>query len=146
MELIVFCGIQASGKSSFYKETFFNTHVRISLDLLRTRNRERNFIQTCLSTGQPFVIDNTNPIRMDREVYIKEAKERRYKIIGYYFQSKIEDAIARNNKRKGREYIPEVGIKGTFSKLELPSYEEGFDEIYYVQIIDNNFVVSNWEA
>ena len=41
MEAIVFIGLQASGKSSFYKERFFSTHVRISLDLLRTRNRER---------------------------------------------------------------------------------------------------------
>ena len=48
MEAIVFVGIQASGKSTFYRERFFATHVRISLDLLRTRHREGRFLQTCL--------------------------------------------------------------------------------------------------
>ncbi|MCB9352743.1 MAG: ATP-binding protein, partial [Lewinellaceae bacterium] len=32
MEGILFIGIQASGKSTFYKERFFNSHLRISLD------------------------------------------------------------------------------------------------------------------
>ncbi|MEL6944740.1 MAG: ATP-binding protein, partial [Bacteroidota bacterium] len=36
MQAILFIGIQASGKSTFYKERFFNTHVRISMDLLNT--------------------------------------------------------------------------------------------------------------
>ena len=40
MEAVVFAGLQASEKSSFFKERFFSTHVRISLDLLKTRNRE----------------------------------------------------------------------------------------------------------
>jgi predicted kinase len=36
MEAVIFTGLQATGKSSFFKERFFSTHVRISLDLLRT--------------------------------------------------------------------------------------------------------------
>jgi hypothetical protein len=35
MEEIIFVGIQASGKSTFYKEKFFNSHLRISNDLFR---------------------------------------------------------------------------------------------------------------
>ncbi len=38
MEAVVFCGIQGSGKTSFYRERLLATHVRISLDLLRTRH------------------------------------------------------------------------------------------------------------
>ncbi|MBN1315005.1 MAG: hypothetical protein JXA42_06040 [Anaerolineales bacterium] len=38
MQAVIFIGIQATGKSTFFKERFFNTHVRISLDLLKTRN------------------------------------------------------------------------------------------------------------
>ncbi len=30
-----FFGIQALGKSTYYKERFFRTHIRISLDLLQ---------------------------------------------------------------------------------------------------------------
>lgn len=32
MEAVIFVGIQASGKTSFYLERFFETHVRISRD------------------------------------------------------------------------------------------------------------------
>ena len=39
-ECIIFVGIQGSGKSTFYKENFFKTHVRINLDMLKSRNRE----------------------------------------------------------------------------------------------------------
>lgn len=74
MEAVVFVGLQASGKSSFYKERFFSTHVRISLDLLRTRNRERRLMTVCLETQQPFVIDNTNPTREERAKYVRLTK------------------------------------------------------------------------
>lgn len=111
MEVVIFCGIQASGKSSFYKENFFNSHMRISLDLLNTRNRESLFMNMCYQTTMSFVVDNTNPTKEERKKYIKLAKENQAKVIGYYFQSKIEDAIARNKQRQGKAYIPEIAIK-----------------------------------
>lgn len=144
MEMILFCGIQATGKTTFFKEYFFKTHMRISMDQLNTRNKEQKFIETCLSIQQPFVVDNTNPTKKDRERYISIAKSNKFKVIGYYFQSKIGESISRNNQRTGKENIPEVGIKGTFSKLEIPDLEEGFDELYYVQIENNTFKINNW--
>lgn len=145
MEAVIFCGIQATGKTTFYKDKFFKTHVRISLDQLKTRSRERKFFEVCLETSQKFVVDNTNPKITDRQKYILDAKKKKFKIIGYYFQSKIDEALLRNNKRKGKENIPEVGIKGTFRQLEKPTYEEGFDEIFYVEINDNFFIIKDWE-
>lgn len=119
--------------------------MRISIDLLNTRNKEQKFLETCFSVQQPFVIDNTNPTKLERGKYIKQAKENKYKVIGYYFQSKIEDSIDRNNARIGKEKIPEIGIKGTFNKLEIPSVNEGFDELYYVEIKDDKFVIKDWQ-
>ena len=145
MEAIIFCGIQATGKSTSYIKNFFNTHIRISMDQLNTRNKENIFINTCLNIQQPFVIDNTNPTRDDRIKYIEFAKAKKYKIVGYYFQSNLDKAIERNISRIGNEKIPEVGIRGTFKKLELPSREEGFDELYYVEIVENKFIIKNWQ-
>ena len=145
MEIIIFCGIQASGKSSFYKDRFFNTHVRISLDLLKTRHREKSFIDLCFSTEKSFVVDNTNPRREDRERYIQQAKELKVKIIGCYFQSNLDDCLNRNSNRSGKEVIPPVGVKATYNKLETPTFEEGFDELYYVEIVNNEFGVKNWQ-
>ncbi|OQP47463.1 kinase [Niastella yeongjuensis] len=144
METIIFCGIQATGKTTFFKEKFFKTHIRISLDQLNTRNKEQKFIETCLLTQQAFVVDNTNPTREARARYIAVAKENKFKVIGYYFQSKLTEALTRNSQRMGKENIPEIGIKGTFSKLEMPGWEEGFDELYYVEIDNNNFIIKEW--
>lgn len=86
MEMILFVGIQASGKSTFYKERYFDTHVRVSMDLLRTRNRERIYMQACLSTQQRFVVDNTNPTRVERAPYIEAAKNAKFRVVGYFFE------------------------------------------------------------
>ena len=144
MEAILFCGIQATGKSTFYKERFFKSHVRISLDLLKTRHREERFLEVCLQTQQAFVVDNTNPTQADRSRYIQAARTHKYKIIGYYFRSRIQEALLRNKERSGKECIPEAGLKGTFNRLAHPSPDEGFDELYYVEIVDNNFIVKPW--
>lgn len=39
MEAVIFVGVQASGKTMFYYERFFDTHIRLSLDMLKTRAR-----------------------------------------------------------------------------------------------------------
>ena len=138
MEAVIFTGIQGSGKSTFYRERFFDTHVRISLDLLKTRNRERQFLQACLSTCQPFVIDNTNPRVEDRAPYIAAAKQAAFRVAGYYFETTIRDALRRNSKRAGGAVIPVPGVIGTFNRLQRPTWAEGFDELYTVTHGEND--------
>ncbi|MEZ5945186.1 MAG: AAA family ATPase [Planctomycetaceae bacterium] len=142
MEAVVFVGLQASGKSSFYKERFFSTHVRISLDLFRTRNRERRLLALCLETQQPFVIDNTNPTREERAKFIDAAKSAKYSVVGFYFRSKAEECLTRNQQRT--DQVPDVGILSTAKKLELPTLEEGFDTLKYVRLTEAGFVVEEW--
>lgn len=103
MECVIFIGIQASGKSTFYRERFFQTHMRINLDMLRTRNRENLFIQASLEAKQPFVIDNTNPTMEERQKYIGCAKEHRFKVIGYFFEPDYALSLERNGKRTGKK-------------------------------------------
>jgi predicted kinase len=74
MEAVIFVGIQASGKSTFYLQRFFETHVRINLDMLRTRHREQVLIEACVAGKQSFVIDNTNATREQRARYIAPAR------------------------------------------------------------------------
>ncbi len=145
MELVLFTGIQGSGKSSYYVENFLDTHVHISLDMLNTRNRERLLLDFCLKSGQSCVIDNTNPTTSDREKYITKALEHNFKVTGYYFESKIETCLSRNNSRNEHKIVPEKGVRGTHSKLELPSKTEGFDKLSYVYIKDNQFITVEWK-
>jgi predicted kinase len=141
MEIIIFCGIQASGKTTFYKEHFFKTHLRISLDQLHTRNKEQVFINACFCVQQRFVVDNTNPTKAERAKYITAAKAHKYKVIGYYFKANIHDAIHRNSQRIGKENIRELGIRATANKLEPPKFSEGFDVLYSVEIINDGFEI-----
>lgn len=90
------------------------------------------------------MVDNTNPGKVDREKYITLAKQYKFKVTGYYFKSALAGAIARNSSRSGKALIPEVGIRGIYNRLELPSPEEGFDELYFVEIVDNLFVIKPW--
>lgn len=144
VQAIIFVGIQASGKSTFYSQCFSNTHIRINLDMLKTRHREKRLVETCLEIGQPFVVDNTNPTPEERDRYISLAKSNRFRITGYYFASKISDSIQRNQNRELGQQVPEKAIRGTYSRLVLPTYTEGFDELYYVRLVLGEFTVQEW--
>lgn len=138
-------GLQATGKSSFYRAYFDRTHVRINLDMLKTRYRERRLLETCLALQQSCVIDNTNPTRADRSRYIEPAHAAGFSIVGYYFQSTLLTALARNAARPEVERIPERGLRGTLSRLERPSYQEGFERLHYVRLDDHGgFQVEDW--
>jgi predicted kinase len=146
MEAIIFVGIQASGKSTFYRENFLNTHIRLNLDMLKTRHREQIFIQACIEGKQPFVVDNTNPTPAERSRYIVPAKANHFQIKAYYFDSPLEECKQRNNQRQGKENIPLIGLLGTHKKLIFPTWEEGFDAIYSVNLdINNSFQIEEWK-
>ena len=143
MQAVILMGIQASGKTTFYRERFFETHVRISLDMLHTRHREWLLVNCCLSARQPFVIDNTNARTIDRARYIGPAHLAGFRVIGYYFETELNAALARNSRRPGKQAIPVKGVIGMFKRLEAPTHEEGFDELYSVRVdLVKRFVVA----
>lgn len=144
MEAVVLVGVPGSGKSSFFKERFFNSHVRVSVDLLKTRHREQRLIEMCLATEQRFVIDNTNPTRLERSAYIAAAKAKRFTITGYYFRSRVEECLRRNSARPDDQRVPDVAILSSAKKLELPTVDEGFDQLFYVRLTESGFVVEEW--
>lgn len=135
---MIFVGIQGSGKSFLYKERFYASHLRINRDMLKTRHRERRLLEVCFETQQRVVIDNTNPRKVDRAEYIHMAKAAEFRVIGYYFKTSIAAAIARNEQRTGLAKIPKVGLFTTYKRLEPPTFDEGFDELYCVTLAEDN--------
>jgi len=134
MEAIILVGVQGSGKTTFYRQRFFDTHVRINLDMLRTRHREKLLLAACLAAKQPFVVDNTNPLPADRARYIGLAREAGFRVVAYFLESTLREAIQRNNQRVGKQKIPVPAVAGTFRKLQPPTLDEGFDVVYRVTI------------
>jgi len=145
MEAIVLIGLQASGKTSFYLERFFLTHVRISLDMLKTRSRERKLLDFCVQNRQRFVSDNTNTTFENRALFIDAAKEKRFSVVGYYFTASFDECVRRNATRKGDQRVPQIAIRVAADKLQVPSLDEGFDELHYVQLDDRGFTLNGFE-
>jgi predicted kinase len=144
MECVVFIGIQGSGKSAFFKERFADTHVRLNLDMLKTRAREQRFFALCLETRQPCVIDNTNPNPADRARYIAAARAAGFRITGYYFDVPVRTALARNADRPVHQRVPVPGLLGTAKRLQPPDPAEGFDAVHVVRPGENGFTVGPW--
>lgn len=145
MEAVLFIGIQGSGKSSFYKERFFNTHVRINLDMLRTKHRQQVLLNACLEARQPFVIDNTNLTVEVRSQFIVAAKAAGFRVVGYYFRSDVKAALLRNSQRSGAARVPDKALLGAYKRLQVPDLKEGFDALYYVRINEGGeFSVEEW--
>ena len=145
MQLVVLVGLQGSGKSTFVRERLFQSHVRLSLDVLKTRHREGLLYDACLRAKQAVVLDNPNPTRAERARYIEPARTAGFEVVGYYFRSVVSECLARNEARDGAQRIPERGVLGTAARLELPCHDEGFDALYYVSIGADGFTVSEWQ-
>ena len=142
--IVIIMGLQGSGKSTFYSRHLANEFVRVNLDTLKTRHQEKLLIEECMQNERNFAIDNTNPTRLDRERYIKPAREAGYRVIGYFLESKIKDCMQRNALREGKARVPEKAIAATSNKLEIPSYEEGFDELYFVKNNGETMTIEEW--
>jgi predicted kinase len=143
MEAVILVGIQGSGKTTFYGERFSETHVRISLDDVRTRERERALVRECLKEGRPFVVDNTNVLASGRATYIAAAKAAGFRVTAYHFRIPLRAAIARNNRRRAGQKIPVPALIATLKRLQAPTLDEGFDQIYIVELAaDNGFLVT----
>ncbi len=149
MELEILMGLQASGKSTFCDRTFSKTHEVISKDRMRNnKNRNRRqtqLIEAALHCDRSVVIDNTNPTIEDRASLIRLGQFYNARIIGYFFESDVHRSLERNQQRTGKAKVPDVGIYATIKKLVLPSYSEGFHQLFYVQIeLGNVFKVTEW--
>jgi predicted kinase len=135
MQAIVLCGLQGSGKTTLYRERFLETHLRISMDQLRSREREAELLAWCLRTRTRFVVDNTNPAPADRARYVAPARDAGFQVIGFLVDASPQEALARNAGRAGAARIPDRGVAGTARRLLRPTPEEGFDELWHATAV-----------
>lgn len=149
MELVLFTGLQASGKTTFYRDRFAATHEHVSKDLFpnnKNKNRRQDeLIKAALDARKSVVVDNTNPTPFERTPLIELGNSYDCEIIGYYFGSQLSCCLERNSARIGKARVPDVALYATAKKLIVPSYSEGFHRLFCVQFGDNSQQVEEVE-
>ena len=128
-----------------YKERFIKIVKVINSDILKQHAQLKH--QKTFIRKRKMPLEDIILCTLSKKGLTTEMELHKYFIeIGYYFQSSIKDAITRNETRSGKDFVPPKGIACTYNKLVVPSYDEGFDKLYYVTIGDDkNYLVEEWE-
>lgn len=146
MRLVILIGLQGSGKTTFHRRLFADTHYLVSKDLIRnSRNRQARqmfLIERILKAGGHVVVDNTNPSIADRAPLIRAGRKYGAAIIGFVFECDVSECLRRNAQREGRARVPSVAIYSAARKFEYPAAAEGFDALFRVSVRPDGFEVS----
>lgn len=142
LEIVLFVGPPASGKTTFYKKVFGSSYAHINQDTLGTRAKCLKAVEQALAgTGpdaqpQSCVIDNTNRDRATRKHYIDLAQKLGVGIRCVYFSASWALCIHNNFYRAlsrspsadeaKRELLPYTALQSYFRDVQLPTIEEGF--------------------
>ncbi len=140
-ECVIFVGLPASGKTTFYQQRFAATHRHISKDnwpnAPNKDTRQARLLHDAFKEDASVVVDNTSPARADRAAVIDIAQQHGVRVVGYYFTASTREAVGRNRGREGKQRVPDVAIFTTAKRMVVPSRDEGFDELYRVAIGEN---------
>jgi predicted kinase len=135
-ELVIFVGIQAAGKSTYFRERLAATHVHVSKDAMKTAHKrdgkQLQLIADALAAGYSVAVDNTNPTPAVRAPLIALGKRLGARVVALHFEAVVKEAAARNRTREGKARVPDVALYVTARKLVPPTLEEGFDEVRVV--------------
>ncbi|POY76877.1 hypothetical protein BMF94_0129 [Rhodotorula taiwanensis] len=144
-EVVIFVGFPGSGKTSFFKNHFApKGYVHVNQDTLHSRPACINLMKSCLSASPPksCVIDNTSPSRGVRAEYLSLIRTSfpGVRVRCFYFTAPIQLAMHNSVYRalcepvdkgngKVREVLPMVAFLSFRTNLEIPTVDEGFDEV-----------------
>ena len=137
---IIFCGLPASGKTTLYEERFRPLgYKRIGMDARHARDREANELQHAIENGESIVIDGTNVTRSERRRYLDMLKGRDYTVECWFFESRVKECVARNERRASPAPVKDIAAMS--NRLDLPSRDEGFDDIKHVSVVTPVFEI-----
>ncbi|MEV0660302.1 AAA family ATPase [Actinomadura luteofluorescens] len=136
-DLAILIGLQASGKTTFYRQCLSATHVHVSKDLFPRRargkqSRQLRLIAEALESGRSVAVDNTNPSPQEWEPLIALGRRHAARVTAYWFPPDVAASKDRNAARPLVIQVPDVGIYATLKRLRRPSPRDGFDEIRVV--------------
>lgn len=125
-------------------ETYDATYNEAWQDLIKFSEKimykklKQGIINNC-----SMVWDQTNISKNVRKEKIRKIPNN-YRLIALYFPTPLDVALKRNEKRAGK-VIPTDVIKNMNSKIEEPSYDEGFNDIFHIKLHKGSYVISNMQ-
>lgn len=165
-DMLLCVGPPAAGKSHFCK-TFLTSRTVINQDTLRTLPKCINAALDALRKGQKIVIDNTNPTKDTRQMWIQNVKSEypSLKIGAIHFTA--DDYLVQHNDGYREfsgalkemldipgpvffdaKHVPGVAYHSFFKKFQIPTLDEGFDGVtkvdFYIDFTFNPSDESLW--
>lgn len=133
--MVVLIGRPASGKSTL-KECYFTPHnyVAVNRDTLGTQQKCLTAAKAALKAGNSVLVDNTNPSKASRMVYISLAKQFKVPVRCIHLNIPLTLShhlnMYRQTRSKGKQRrVPEVGYRVYDKNFEKPEVAEGFTEV-----------------
>ncbi|GAA1560489.1 hypothetical protein GCM10009678_49230 [Actinomadura kijaniata] len=137
-ELAVLIGLQASGKTTFYRRRLAASHVHVSKDAFprsarRRQARQLRLVDEALAAGRDVAVDNTNPSPEEWRPLVELGRRHGARITAYWFPPDVPSSLTRNAARPPGERVPEVGLYATLKRLRRPRPGDGFDALWSVE-------------
>jgi predicted kinase len=136
VELAILVGLQASGKSTFCRQTLPASHRVVSKDAFPNaryrQRRQMRLVEEALAAGRNVVVDNTNPSRQEWLPLIEAGRAYGAAVVGYWFPPDPVASVARNAARDARTRVSDVGLYATLAQLRRPRQADGFDRLFVV--------------
>ena len=139
-DVIIMVGCPASGKSSFAKTLSTSQNYKIiNRDTLKTMKKCEKEMIKALQNNHKVIIDNTNPNKESRQLWINIAKKYN-KIVNCCVMNVDKDLskhlnIYREKQSNGKiKRIPDIVYNIFFKKYEEPTDEE-FNKIYKIDFM-----------
>lgn len=138
LDVAVLVGLQAAGKSTFYRQCLAERYVLVSKGLFprSSRNkqqRQMRQVDQALRAGRSVAVDNTNPSPAEWGPLLAAGHAHGATVTAYWFPADVAGSLRRNAQRAGRERVPDIGVRATAKRLCRPALADGFDQVLEVR-------------
>ncbi|KAI8340235.1 polynucleotide kinase 3 phosphatase-domain-containing protein [Chlamydoabsidia padenii] len=134
VEIILFVGRPASGKSTFAKKHLIpKNYTYVNQDTLKTKAKCLKACEETILQNQSVVVDNTNSNIDTRAEYLKIAKKHDVPVRCFYFVA--DEHLCRHNNyyrhivQQDRDLIGDIVFRTFKSRFQEPTLDEGYQEI-----------------
>ncbi|CAG2161897.1 unnamed protein product [Oppiella nova] len=139
LHVIIFCGLPASGKSSFYTNYLQKFgYIYISRDELKTMERCHKKCETSLKNRQNCVIDNINVEPSARKQWVALSEKYSAVPLLFFFDVSVEQSLHNNKFRRiigVNSPVTDLVIRSQNKNLTKPMATENFETIYKINFV-----------